>query len=127
MLASEADPANTVKPWLPVPDPTTSWFAFELRLLGDEVPIPTLLDVSHVGAPVLSFAGVTAPAAISAVVTESSGNPPAEMPVMVPEPAIEIGMIYTTTQLEPLGIVTVTPEFTVTGPAVTAFLLVLKV
>jgi hypothetical protein len=42
---------------------------------------------------VLSFAGVTALAAISAVVMQSSGNPPAEMPVMVPEPAIEIGMI----------------------------------
>jgi hypothetical protein len=31
-------------------------------------------------------------AAISAVVMQSSGNPPAEMPVIVPEPAIEIGM-----------------------------------
>jgi hypothetical protein len=39
-----------------------------------------------------SFAVVTALAAISAVVMQSSGNPPAEMPVMVPEPAIEIGM-----------------------------------
>jgi hypothetical protein len=36
-------------------------------------------------------------------------------------------MSYTTTQLEPLGIVTVMPEFTVIGPAVMAFLLVVIV
>jgi hypothetical protein len=36
-------------------------------------------------------------------------------------------MTYTTTQEAPLGTVTVTPEFIVIGPAVTAFLLVLKV
>ena len=74
-----------------------------------------------------SLAVVTALAAISAVVMQSSGNPPAEMPVIVPEPLIEIGMTYTTTQVEPLGTVTVAPESIVTGPAVMAFLLVVMV
>lgn len=69
-----------------------------------------------------SLAVVTAAAAISAVVMQSSGRPPALRPVKDPDPLIVIGMSYTTTQEEPDGIVTVTPEFTVTGPAVTAFL-----
>ena len=48
---------------------------------------------SAIAALALTLASVTAPAAISAVVMQSSGSPPALMPVMVPEPAIEIGMI----------------------------------
>ena len=74
-----------------------------------------------------SLTVVTAAAAISAVVMQSSGRPPALMPVTVPLPLIVIGMGYTTTQLEPLGIVTVTLEFIVTGPAVMAFLFVVMV
>ena len=73
------------------------------------------------------LAKVTALAAISAVVMQSSGKPPALMPVIVPEPAIVIGMTYTTTQEAPEGTVTVTPELIVIGPADMAFLPVLKV
>jgi len=74
-----------------------------------------------------SLAVVTALAAMSAVVMQSSGRPPALMPVIVPEPLIPIGMTYTTTQEAPLGTVTVTPEFIVIGPALMAFLLAVKV
>jgi len=49
------------------------------------------------------------------------------MPVTVPLPLIVIGMSYTTTQEEPDGIVTVTLELIVIGPAVTAFLFVVRV
>jgi hypothetical protein len=39
-----------------------------------------------------TLAVVTAPAAMSAAMIESSGNPPALMPVIVPEPEMVIGM-----------------------------------
>ena len=44
-------------------------------------------------APEASFADVTAPLAISSAVTHASGNPPAEMPVIVPVPLIEMGIL----------------------------------
>ena len=89
------------------------------------VPVPlkfTHAFARHEASLVPSLAVVTAAAAISAVVMQSSGRPPALMPVTVPLPLIVIGMSYTTTQEEPDGIVTVTLEFIVHGPAVTAFL-----
>jgi hypothetical protein len=64
-----------------------------MLLAAVDVPTNNLELLSHVGAPVLSFAGVTALAAMSAVVMQSSGNPPAEMPVTVPDPLIVNGMI----------------------------------
>jgi hypothetical protein len=62
------------------------------------VYVPELTDwldvftALNAGPPVI-FGVVTAPAAMSSVVITPSGNPPAVMPVTVPDPLIEIGMV----------------------------------
>jgi hypothetical protein len=65
------------------------------------------------------FAGTVDPVTVSKPVdSEVLVSPPGELiPV---EPLIVTG-IYTTTQVEPLGTVTVTPDATEIGPALLAF------
>jgi hypothetical protein len=74
-------------------NPVTAVLAALAKLAENESVLVVLTTCNTLPAVLGAiFADVTANAAISSVVIHASGNPPAEMPVIVPDPAIEIGM-----------------------------------
>ena len=76
------------------------WFTVKLLISKYEVLVPSVkvavltYDVLTIfPKPGFAFASVTALAAIISVSTIPSGKPPTEIPVTVPDPLIEIGII----------------------------------